>query len=61
MARKRFATEQIIGLLNDAPLRQRLGRQGREWVAKNFSWERIAGTLEEFYDEIRDQWPGIRG
>ena len=47
--------ERIIGLLNDAPLRQRLGRQGRDWVAENFSWERIAGTLEEFYDEVMEQ------
>jgi len=47
--------EQIIGLLSDAPWRQRLGRQGREWVAENFSWERIAGTLEEFYDEVMEQ------
>ena len=47
--------EKIIGLLGDAPLRQRLGQQGRDWVARNFSWERIARTLEEFYDEVREQ------
>ena len=47
--------EQIIGLLSDATWRQRLGRQGREWVAENFSWERIAGTLEEFYDEVMEK------
>ena len=47
--------EQIIGLLSDAPLRQRLGRQGRGWVEANFSWEKIAGDLEQFYDEIMDQ------
>jgi spore coat protein SA len=44
--------EKIISLLGDAPLRQRLGQQGRDWVAENFSWDRIAGTLEEFYDEV---------
>ena len=47
--------EKITGLLNDAPLRQRLGQQGREWVRADFSWEKIAGTLEEFYDEVLDQ------
>jgi len=44
--------EKIIDLLNDAPLRQRLGQQGRDWVSATFSWERIARTLEEFYDEV---------
>jgi glycosyltransferase involved in cell wall biosynthesis len=60
--------EKIIGLLGDASLRQRLGQQGREWVRSEFSWERIAGTLEEFYDEVMGQWsvvsgqgPGMRG
>ncbi|MFZ5449068.1 MAG: glycosyltransferase family 4 protein [Thermodesulfobacteriota bacterium] len=50
----------IIGLLGNAPWRQRLGRQGREWVTANFSWEKITATLEEFYDVVRDQGPGIR-
>ena len=47
--------EKIIGLLGDAPLRQRLGQQGREWVRADFSWEKIARTLEEFYDEVMEQ------
>ena len=55
--------EKITGLLNDAPLRQRLGQQGRDWVRADFSWEKIARTLEEFYDEVDgavDQGPGVR-
>ena len=44
--------EKIIGLLNDAPLRQQLGQQGREWVSANFSWEKIARQLEAFYQEV---------
>jgi spore coat protein SA len=44
--------EKIMALLHDAPLRQRLGQQGREMVLANFTWEKIAGTLEEFYDEV---------
>jgi spore coat protein SA len=47
--------EKITRLLNDAPLRQHLGQQGRGWVRTDFSWERIAGTLEEFYDEVMEQ------
>jgi spore coat protein SA len=47
--------EKIIGLLGDAPLRHRLGQQGRDWVRADFSWERIAGTLEEFYDEVMEK------
>ena len=47
--------EKLIGLLNDAAWRQHLGQQGRDWVAENFSWERIAGTLEEFYDEVMEK------
>ena len=47
--------EKITGLLNDAPLRQRLGQQGRDWVRAEFSWEKIAATLEEFYNEVMDR------
>ena len=53
--------EKIIGLLNDAPLRQRLGQQGRNWVCADFSWEKIARDLEEFYDEVMEQGLGVRG
>jgi len=44
----------ILGLLGDAPLRQRLGQQGREMVQANFTWEKIAQDLEEFYQEVRE-------
>ena len=47
--------EKITGLLGDAPLRQRLGRQGRDWVRTGFSWEKIARDLEEFYDEVLEK------
>jgi len=45
----------IIGLLGDAPIRQQLGRQGRDWVSSAFSWEHIAGTLEGFYDDVMEK------
>jgi spore coat protein SA len=43
----------IVRLLDDAPLRQRLGQQGRARVLAKFSWEKIAGTLEAFYGEVK--------
>ncbi len=44
--------EKIIRLLEDAPRREKLGRQGREWVCRHFSWERIARLQEEAFDAI---------
>jgi glycosyltransferase involved in cell wall biosynthesis len=44
--------EKISRLLGDGPLRKRLGQQGRDWVRADFSWEKIARTLEEFYHEV---------
>jgi len=32
-----------------------MGRRGREWVARDFSWERAAGLLVEFYRHLRDE------
>ena len=42
----------ILVLLRDQQLRKRLGQQGREWVRNNFSWEKIAQTLEGVYNEV---------
>ena len=42
----------ILLLLRDQQLRKRLGQQGREWVRNNFSWEKIAQTLEGVYNEV---------
>jgi spore coat protein SA len=44
----------LLGLLGDAPRRQRLGRQGREVVHSNFTWEKIARDLQDFYDAVRE-------
>jgi glycosyltransferase involved in cell wall biosynthesis len=50
----------IIRLLDDAPLRQRLGQQGRARVEADFSWEKIAGNLEAFYEEVMKQQPNFK-
>jgi phosphatidyl-myo-inositol dimannoside synthase len=34
-------------LLADAELRARLGRAGREWVERAWTWDRLAGQLAE--------------
>jgi spore coat protein SA len=47
--------EKITRLLGDAELRKTLGQQGRTWVQANFTWEKIARDLEEFYHEVMDR------
>ena len=42
----------ILRLLGDQHLRVKLGTAGRDRVIAEFSWERIAATLEAFYDEV---------
>ena len=37
----------IIKLFKDKDLREKLGRQGRERVEKEFSWEKSAGEFEK--------------
>lgn len=31
-----------------------MGRRGRDWTAREFSWARAAGLLNEFYHHLRD-------
>ena len=32
-----------------------MGRRGRDWTAREFSWARAAGLLNEFYRHLRDE------
>jgi glycosyltransferase involved in cell wall biosynthesis len=41
--------EQIVNLLEDANLRQKIGSSGREYVLKHHHWPAIAAQLEEVY------------
>jgi glycosyltransferase involved in cell wall biosynthesis len=55
LARKDDAAELaslIVGLLNDPARRAELGRQGRERVCREFSWEHIARQQEAVYDAL---------
>jgi glycosyltransferase involved in cell wall biosynthesis len=42
----------VITLLNDAPLRKRLGKAGRERVEKYFTWQKVASQYDQVYQEI---------
>ena len=44
--------EKIILLLKDEDRRKKLGQQARQWVTTHFSWEKIAQSLEEVYEEV---------
>jgi spore coat protein SA len=44
--------DKITCLLRNRDRRQSLGQQGREWVLRHFSWEKIAQTLEGVYNEV---------
>ena len=44
--------ERVVQLLEDAPLRQRLGQLGREEVLARFSPEARARAMEALYDEV---------
>ena len=50
--RRQELAEKILDLLRHQERRRRLGQQGREWVLSNFSWEKIAQTLEGVYAEV---------
>ena len=52
--------EKILDLLRRQERRRRLGQQGREWVLGHFSWEQIAGDLEQVYAEVLKQEDCVR-
>jgi len=42
----------IIDLLDDPAKRERFGRAGRKRMEERFSWDRVAGEIEELYDKL---------
>lgn len=42
----------ILKLLKNEELRNKMGKKGREFVSKNFSWEKSAKKLLETYKEV---------
>jgi polysaccharide biosynthesis protein PslH len=50
-ADERFA-DAVIGLLNDAALRDRLGAAGRSYVVEHHAWAAVADRYERLYERI---------
>ncbi|MCL4544023.1 MAG: glycosyltransferase family 4 protein [Chloroflexi bacterium] len=48
-----FATH-VSHLLDDRTLASKLGNQGREFVVRRFSWERLVPALDSVYAEVLD-------
>ncbi len=44
-------TARLVQLLTDAPLRERFGTAGRDWVEREWPWDRLATQLREYLDE----------
>jgi glycosyltransferase involved in cell wall biosynthesis len=42
----------ILTLLSDKSLREKMGRSGREFVSKNFSWDICAQNMFQVYSEV---------
>jgi glycosyltransferase involved in cell wall biosynthesis len=53
--------EKILLTVNDTKLNHQLGKHGRSWVAKHFSWKNVARQVEdlilsEVYDQPANSW-----
>jgi glycosyltransferase involved in cell wall biosynthesis len=43
---------EIAALLDDPERRRRLGEEGRSWVRERYTWERLVGEMESFYEDL---------
>lgn len=51
----------ISALLDDAERRRRMGEEGRSWVRERYTWDRLTGEMDAFYQgliENRDRPSG---
>lgn len=48
--------EQVLRLLDDIALRQKIAMNGRNYVEERHDWRTIAGNLESIYAEVMDKW-----
>jgi glycosyltransferase involved in cell wall biosynthesis len=46
----------ILTLLSDKPLREKMGRSGREFVSKTFSWDVCAQKMFQVYSEAAENF-----
>jgi glycosyltransferase involved in cell wall biosynthesis len=42
-------TQRLLQLANDAPLRERLGRRGQQFVRENFAVEKMVDAIYNLY------------
>lgn len=42
----------IISLLKSKNIRNRMGKNGREFVSKNYSWERVAQKISDVCENV---------
>ncbi|MBK6483438.1 MAG: glycogen synthase [Chitinophagaceae bacterium] len=56
---KDFASK-INRLLDDASLAESMGKKGRKRVLEKFSWESIAKTTYDYYEEVKGRFKGER-
>ncbi|HID55666.1 TPA: glycosyltransferase [Candidatus Poribacteria bacterium] len=47
---------QVIRLLRDPDLRERIGRNGRKVVEERYSWRVVGRKLVEVYEEVMEGW-----
>ena len=45
-------TESLCRLLADAPLRRRMGEQGRKLVHEGYTWQRSAAAMADLYRSL---------
>jgi len=48
---KKFA-KSVINLLQDSTLREKIGKNAREFVEKHYSWERMTNRLNEVFERV---------
>lgn len=56
----RSVAQNLIRLLKDEGLRERVGSRGREFVSSFLSWDEIAKEMEQFYARLITQKKGTR-
>jgi polysaccharide biosynthesis protein PslH len=53
----RAFADAVLALLNDQTRARTLGRQGREFVERQYKWETVVNRLENFYDRLLAERP----
>jgi glycosyltransferase involved in cell wall biosynthesis len=52
--------ESVLELCSDRALAERLGREGRHLVERNYTWESVVDDIEAFYRRLKAETPAVR-